>query len=456
MDVSAQIQVLMEQIAALQAQLKALQAQQGTTTAWCHTFNANMGYGASGSNFNALLIVLDKESILDNSNPKTEYDEIVGGAVVKLQEKYGILRTGYVGPKTRAKLNALYGCAPSTQSLITVTSPQANSSVNFPLTVVGSINSNWGRFEGTAGTAQLYFWVGSMMAGDWQKIGTPVSIIVDNWTSPTTNFHFTVNFNNSGIGLANGTKMKIILTEENASGLGTPDTFELPIILNITTQPSITVTSPNGGEVWRTGETKNITWNYTQSIYNEFITIDLYNYSSVGMAAGTLTGPTITRIANFYNTQNATSYSWTIPANLTGSLFKIKIAGQVSGGAGETVSDASDNYFTIASATVQPSITVISPSAGTYAVGATTSISWNSTGLPVNALVSIGLNGVTSSMVGAQIATNVLASSGSYPWTIPSFLGENLAGKTYNAYVTCINCSTPVGGVGSAFAIAAP
>jgi len=226
------------------AQLQALQAQQNGTQAWCHTFNKNLGVGSTGDDITALFTALTKEDIISQydspGSVRMQFYEETATSVIKFQAKYGILQTGYVGPLTRAKLNALYKCGTTstptpTQSLITISFPQANSNVSFPLTVTGSINSNWGRFEGTAGTAQLYFWVGSMMAGDWQKIGTPVSITVDNWTSPTTNFHFTANLNNSGIGLANGTKMKIILTEENASGLGTPDTFELPIILNSTT-----------------------------------------------------------------------------------------------------------------------------------------------------------------------------------------------------------------------------
>ncbi|MBI3631776.1 MAG: FlxA-like family protein [Candidatus Staskawiczbacteria bacterium] len=60
-DVSSQIQALMEQIKALQAQLAQLQSQQNTTTAWCHTFNTNMGVGTvpSESDLKALLTVLD-------------------------------------------------------------------------------------------------------------------------------------------------------------------------------------------------------------------------------------------------------------------------------------------------------------------------------------------------------------------------------------------------------------
>jgi hypothetical protein len=169
-----------------------------------------------------------------------------------------------------------------TQSLITITSPQANSNVNFPLIVTGIIGPNWGRFEGTAGNAQLYFWVGSKMAGEWKQIGTPVSIIVDDWTAPTTNLHFTVNFNNSGLGLSNGTMMKIIFTEENASGLGTPETFELPVILSsVITQPLITIISPIGGETWQIGTNQTIKYS-TNNIGGAGMYIDSFAIDSNG------------------------------------------------------------------------------------------------------------------------------------------------------------------------------
>jgi hypothetical protein len=113
------IEDLIAQIAQLQAQLDQLQNQETTTptpvpttTAWCHTFNTNMGYGAQGADYDALITVLDKEGIgeFTPENKPAKYNKTIGDMVVKLQKKYGISRTGYVGLSTRAKLNQLYGC----------------------------------------------------------------------------------------------------------------------------------------------------------------------------------------------------------------------------------------------------------------------------------------------------------------------------------------------------------
>ena len=60
-------------------------------------------------------------------------------------------------------------------------------------------------------------------------------------------------------------------------------------------------------------------------------------------------------------------------------------------------------------------------------------------------------------MAGGQITTSIPASNGSYPWTIPAFLGENLAGKRYSVYATCLNCSGMIGYASDAyFSIVAP
>jgi hypothetical protein len=112
-DVQSTIQALIQQIAGLKAQLAQMQSS-GTT--WCHTFNFNMMFGdtdasvaaanptASNSEVTDLNIVLAKEGVSD---------------VVAFQQKYasdiltpvGLTKgTGYVGARTRAKLNALYGC----------------------------------------------------------------------------------------------------------------------------------------------------------------------------------------------------------------------------------------------------------------------------------------------------------------------------------------------------------
>lgn len=118
----------------------------------------------------------------------------------------------------------------------TVVSILPNSEVSFPLTIKGIVDRtnykvlgcSWQTFEGIAGIAQLYFNFGNQ---GWKPLGNEVPIFVDDWTATTTQFTSTLNFNNEGIGLPFGTKLKIVFTEENPAVINPSLTFELPLLL---------------------------------------------------------------------------------------------------------------------------------------------------------------------------------------------------------------------------------
>lgn len=387
---------LQAQIAQLLAQIQTLQGQQDTTmpaTPWCHTFNNNLKVGDGGmdggsrspnaidNDIIALKQALSKEGLYDlnvdepgtagTSIKQTIFNEELASSVVQFQAKYGIKQTGYVGPLTRAKLNALYGCGttpptiipqciadsdcpssctacsllpgatcnggcvsykcinnkcvpPTTTSPITVTSPSANSNVTFPLNVTGVINNTgtnqWQMFEGQAGNAQLYFYSGSA----WQTIGASPAIIVDDWTAKKTNFHVTLNFNNDGVGLSGGTKMKIVFTAEDASGLGTANTFTLPVVLNGGTQPSVTITSPKSGDLLKIGNQYTITWT---GYYNSAPSI------AAGFSVYLVT--TNSNYIKFLGTVGTGAYSfpWTVTSDITpGNNYQIQLSGYGASG----------------------------------------------------------------------------------------------------------------------------
>jgi hypothetical protein len=108
---------LRQQIAMLEQEIANLQ-HNNQPVAWCYTFNRNLGVGSSGMAVVNLQIALNREGLYGNSQTGM-FDEQLASAVVAFQEKYastvltpnGLTHgTGYVGPSTRAKLNALYGC----------------------------------------------------------------------------------------------------------------------------------------------------------------------------------------------------------------------------------------------------------------------------------------------------------------------------------------------------------
>jgi hypothetical protein len=110
---------------------------------------------------------------------------------------------------------------------------------------------------------------------------------------------------------------------------------EIPFnILSNSIQSSITVTSPNGGEIWKIGETHNITW---QS--SGLNTVSIYYFSQSDNTGRQY------QIANSVSASTGLQ-SWTIPSSITPGLYKISIGNTT------TVSDYSNNWFTIASASI--------------------------------------------------------------------------------------------------------
>ncbi len=117
-----------------------------------------------------------------------------------------------------------------------VQNPAKNTQVNFPFTIQGIIdntntkklNCSWQMFEGQAGSAQLYFYT---KADGWQKLGNQIPVPVANWTAVKTTFSVTfTKFKTDLISISSGTPLKVIFTEENASGIPPVDTYEFPLI----------------------------------------------------------------------------------------------------------------------------------------------------------------------------------------------------------------------------------
>lgn len=237
------------------------------------------------------------------------------------------------------------------------------------------------------------------------------------------------------------------------------------------TQPSITVTSPNGGEQWKVGETHNITWTSNGLPVDAKIYANLLNYApGSDLNAGTI-------FSNVF--ASAGSYSWTIPSYFNGSNFKFSLYKTDN----TTIKDTGDNYFTITSPAITctdsdggknydvkglttnskgdsmndycvsgytsynlmegycgpngevantghlcpgscisgacstqpaPTITITSPAGGeTWQIGNTYNINWTSSGVDK-------VNIVSGSFASVQIAMNASASSGTYSWIIPA------------------------------------
>ncbi len=154
--------------------------------------------------------------------------------------------------------------------------------------------------------------------------------------------------------------------------------------------------SPNGGEIWQAGTTKNITW--TSTLVNNI----MIEYSSDnGSSWNTVIGSTAA---------SAGSYSWSIPDSFASSQSLIKLTDTSD----SLVTDRSNNVFTI------QRIVVASPNGNNYYnAGNTYQIQWQSSSNVSTVNIEYSTNGGTNWIL---LSTGVTASLGSYSWQVPSNL----------------------------------
>ena len=170
-----------------------------------------------------------------------------------------------------------------------------------------------------------------------------------------------------------------------------------------TAAPIVTVTSPNGGEVWMGGSTHTITWTATDdNMADNPITL---HYSSDG-------GSNWTQIAT--GEPNDGSYDWNT-SELNGSNFKVKVTAVDK--AGNEGSDVSDVVFTIDN--TAPSVTVLAPNGGEgWEGGIQKTIRWQASDVH-SGVASITLQYSTDNgATWIEIASG-LDNSGAYNWVVP-------------------------------------
>ncbi len=138
------------------------------------------------------------------------------------------------------------------------------------------------------------------------------------------------------------------------------------------TQPSITVLSPNGGETWQTGTTQLVQWQpYTGDF--DYYTLSLENTASggVGISIGSLQLPKNSSQVSFALTDSivngviANSGGKTASQIQGGYYVHVRVLKNTANGA-VTMAEGKSNVFTITAATTvtKPSISSVEPSSG--------------------------------------------------------------------------------------------
>ena len=199
-------------------------------------------------------------------------------------------------------------------------------------------------------------------------------------------------------------------------------------LFTIAPPPSITLTSPNGGESWNVLSSHNITWT-SVSITNTKIEYSTNNGSSWTLIIASTPAST-------------GSYSWTVPNTPTTQALM-----RVSDASNTAVKDSSDMVFTILTV---PAVSVLSPNGGeTWNVGSTQNITWASVNI-ANVKIEYSTDNGTS---WSTITASALASTGSFSWIVsntPSThsrvrISDVSNASTYDISDAVFNISIPTG-----------
>jgi len=184
-------------------------------------------------------------------------------------------------------------------------------------------------------------------------------------------------------------------------------TFTLSAQYALASPGSITVYSPNPGDVYYEGGQVTISWSYYDT--GDYIKIELYRGGSYYN--------TITTNTSIYEG----SYSWTIPAGYSSDIyyFQIRIT---------SLTYPSDYGYSGTFYIYQKYITVTSPTGGeTLFQGDTNTITWSSENAGSYVKIELYKSGSYSTIASGT------SNSGSYYWTIPS---NQPLGSSYQIKVT--------------------
>ncbi len=193
---------------------------------------------------------------------------------------------------------------------------------------------------------------------------------------------------------------------------------------------TITVYSPNGGEIAYVGESLYINWTSDHVAGN--VNIYISRNSGTSWTAITPSG----------GVDNTGTYSWTVTGPASGTA-RIKVASVTT----TTVFGASANDFNISAGT----ITVYSPNGGEIAyIGESLYINWTSDHVPSDAMVNIYVSRNSGKSWLAITPRGGVPNSGTYSWTV-----TGLPSATARIKVASVTTTTVFGASANDFNISA-
>ncbi|MDD3739565.1 MAG: lamin tail domain-containing protein [Lentimicrobiaceae bacterium] len=258
-----------------------------------------------------------------------------------------------------------------------------------------------------------------------------IDLYKDNVYSQTLATGVTINdkswaWNNISSSIVAGNDYTIKIEEATSPATGTSGVFSIVA----PPSPSITVTSPVGGENWEQGTTHAITWNYANLTST---TVDIKLYKGGAFSKNLITGQSV----------STKTWDWDIPTDQTlGTDYTIIIA------ATECASDPSGQFSIVAPV---PTITVTSPEAGnSWEHGSNHDITWTYANIYPTATVKIDL--YKNNVYSQTLAPSVTINDKSWAWNnISSSITE---GNDYTIKIE--EATSPATGTSGVFSIVAP
>lgn len=196
----------------------------------------------------------------------------------------------------------------------------------------------------------------------------------------------------TGLGSANARVRVSVVSTPATFGLSSAD-FTIP-------SPSVTVTSPNGGESWQIGSSHSITWTTVSIPSTSMMKIE------VSRDGGVTWGTSAVAAA----VPNNGAKTWIVTgAGTATALVRVSVVSSL------TVKDVSDAVFEIP----LPGVTVTSPNGGeSWAAGTTHAITWTTVSISATTMMKIQI----SRDGGATWSTSAIAAStantGTKTWTV--------------------------------------
>jgi len=184
--------------------------------------------------------------------------------------------------------------------------------------------------------------------------------------------------------------------------------------------PSVTVTAPNGGEIWQGLTAHYITWNNTNTGVSTYVNIE---YSTNNGASWNYI---------VYGTYNNNYYNWSV-ANVPSTQCLVRVTDYYNA----NVFDVSNATFTITAAST--TLSLYAPNGGeTFGVGSTQTISWYSQNIS-NVKLEYSTDG------GLTYPNTIVAStpnSGYYYWTVPNTVTTQCRVRVSDAAVTATSSAS--------------